>query len=394
MADGFADLPTAREIWTRYGQMQLDRAYMPKVPEQLQWGFWAGVGPGTEALGPIRGRRVLDIGSGPGHHAVHLARDHGALVDAIELSPTQHQRAVEHFTNEPSVRFVNADVVDHLRTAEPYDAAYAIWTFACIDPHHVLPALRDSLRDGSLLVFSALHTNLHGQGPTPTVTPRPEAILVNGEQPIASKAWALTPQLWQDLLSHYGFRVEQCDVLHAPEADNLVAVTFIRARRRGSSARRTVCRPRTAEPLAPHAAVGVGAIVYGEKGLLLGRHKLGTFELPGGSLEGGESLEETAVRELAEECGLIADPQDVTLLGTLVDHVAGVPRVTVGALINRWEGEPHDQPGESVGDWQWWPLDNLPQQDLFECSGQILAAWRPDVPIDAPSAHYSPFRRD
>ncbi|MEU8623526.1 class I SAM-dependent methyltransferase [Streptomyces sp. NPDC048669] len=30
----------------------------------------------------------MDIGSGAGHYAVHLAQTHGALVDAVELSPT------------------------------------------------------------------------------------------------------------------------------------------------------------------------------------------------------------------------------------------------------------------------------------------------------------------
>ncbi|WP_370594981.1 class I SAM-dependent methyltransferase [Streptomyces griseoviridis] len=33
------------------------------------------------------------MGSGTGHHAAHLARVHGARVTAVELSPTQHERA-------------------------------------------------------------------------------------------------------------------------------------------------------------------------------------------------------------------------------------------------------------------------------------------------------------
>ncbi|MET7517358.1 class I SAM-dependent methyltransferase [Streptomyces sp. NPDC005480] len=81
-------------------------------------------------LGDITGRRVLDIGSGAGHHAVHLAQAHGAHMTAIELSPTQHQRAVGAHTDVADVQFVQADVVDHLRTVEPFDAAYAIGTLA------------------------------------------------------------------------------------------------------------------------------------------------------------------------------------------------------------------------------------------------------------------------
>ncbi|WP_443042261.1 NUDIX hydrolase [Streptomyces sp. B21-105] len=113
---------------------------------------------------------------------------------------------------------------------------------------------------------------------------------------------------------------------------------------------------------------------------------------PGGSVEAGESLEETVMRELAEEAGLSARPEDVALLGTLVDRVGDVVRVTVGALVTAWQGEPDTQPDESIGDWAWWPLDELPD-GLFECSAQILAAWRPDLPIDHPPAHFTPYVR-
>ncbi|GGY15163.1 hypothetical protein GCM10010358_78920 [Streptomyces minutiscleroticus] len=88
----------------------------------------------------------------------------------------------------------------------------------------------------------------------------------------------------------------------------------------------------------PHAAIEVGAVVLGEQGVLLGRHHRGTRELPGGTVEPGESLRETVVRELAEETGLRARPEDVALLGTLVDHVGEVVRVIVGAVVAAWRG--------------------------------------------------------
>ncbi|MPY30264.1 NUDIX hydrolase [Streptomyces adustus] len=149
-------------------------------------------------------------------------------------------------------------------------------------------------------------------------------------------------------------------------------------------------RPRTTRPPVPHAAVGVGVVLLGEHGVLLGRHRRGTFELPGGTVEAGESFEATAVRELAEETGLVARPDDVSLLGTLVDHVDGVVRVTVGALVHAWQGQPATQPDERVGDWKWYPLDRLPD-GLFVCSAQILTAWRPGLPVDHAPAHFTPF---
>lgn len=107
-------------------------------------------------------------------------------------------------------------------------------------------------------------------------------------------------------------------------------------------------------------------------------------------MEPGESLAETVVRELREETGLEARPADVRLLGTLLDDVEGVVRMTVAARVTAWRGEPSDQPGECVGDWRWFSLDRLPE-NLFVCSAQGLTAWRPDLPIDHTPAHFTPY---
>ncbi|MGV9347858.1 bifunctional class I SAM-dependent methyltransferase/NUDIX hydrolase [Streptomyces spiralis] len=384
--------PDGEQSWTVYGRRQLDRGYSPPVPDRIDWGFWPGVGPGAEVLGDIRGKRILDIGSGPGVHAVHLAREYGARVDGVDLSPTQHQRALNEHGAEPGVRFLCGDAAEHLRRAKPYEAAYGLRTFGCIDPHHLLPALRDNLADGAPLVFSALHTDAEGRGPYGEVTPRRQLIRLRDEEPIPTRMWVLTPRLWADLLSDHRFRVEAIELLTAPDDGDPVVVQLVQARRRPRTGPSHVTsRPRSRRPPTPHAAIGVGAIVFGEHGLLLGRHRHGTWELPGGTVEPGESLEETVVRELAEETGLVARPEDVTLLGTLVDHVEDVVRVTVGAVVSAWQGEPSDQPDEKVGGWQWWPLDALPH-GLFVCSAQILTAWRSDVPpIDHAPAHFTPY---
>ncbi|MBJ6636790.1 class I SAM-dependent methyltransferase [Streptomyces sp. DHE7-1] len=221
------------ESWTVYGRRQLEYGYSPPVPDRIDWGFWAGVGPGAEVLGDVRGRRVLDVGSGPGHHAVHLARAHGALVDGVDVSPTQHQRAVNDHGAEPGVRFFCADVAEHLRGAEPYEAAYGLRTFGCINPVYLLAALRDGLAPGAPLVFSALHTDIDGLGPSAEVVVRQELIRLRDEEPIPTTMWVLAPELWEELLQDHGFRVEAIELLTGPDPGNPVIVQLVQARLHG-----------------------------------------------------------------------------------------------------------------------------------------------------------------
>ncbi|MEU9446013.1 NUDIX domain-containing protein [Streptomyces sp. NPDC048304] len=374
-----------RLAWHTYGMHHLERATPLPDVDQISWGPAAN-GPGDAILGDIQGLRVLDIGCGPGRHAAHLARTYGAQVDGVDASLSQIERARARYPQVPGLRLVHADAVEYLGKAALYDVIYSLSTFHFLNPHRLLPALSTAVKPGGRLCFTVLHANSAGNGPNSTVTPRPEILRLAGGDDLTVHMWVLTPELWEDLLVHYGFRVQGITVLDAPEKNNHASYRLFQVYRPA----RITARPRTAKPPIAHAAVGVGAVLLGPQGLLLGQHRLGTRELPGGTVEPGESLQETVVRELAEETGLGADPADVRLLGMFLDQVGDVVRITFGALVTRWQGEPADQPGESVGDWRWWPLDALPP-DLFECSAQILTAWRPDLPIDHAPARFSPI---
>ncbi|SOR83456.1 bifunctional class I SAM-dependent methyltransferase/NUDIX hydrolase [Streptomyces chartreusis] len=373
------------EAWSAYGAHHLRRGTVLPEVARIDWGF-EGAGPGIEVLGELTGRRVLDLGCGPARHAAHLVRAHGALVDAVDSSAGQYERARARYGSLPGLRLVRADAVEHLRSAEPYDVIYSVNAVPYIDPHRLLPALAAALKPGGRLCFTVLHTNSQGDGPSDEVIARPEILRLAGGGDVTVQMWVLGPELWTALLAEHGLRVEQIDVLDTPQAGNHASYRLFRVTRPV----RVSSRPRTAKPPVVHAALGVGAVLHGPRGLLLGRHRHGTWELPGGTVEAGESLQEAVVRELGEETGLDARPEDVRLLGTLLDDAGGVVRVTVAARVTAWRGEPSDQPGESVGRWRWFALDRLPEE-LFVCSAQALTAWRPGLPIDHAPAHFTPY---
>ncbi|MEU7389809.1 bifunctional class I SAM-dependent methyltransferase/NUDIX hydrolase [Streptomyces tanashiensis] len=371
------------EIWTLYGRHQLGRSF--DLPELDDWAWdIPQAGPGIDVLGEVAGLRVLDLGAGVGRHAACLAAL-GARVTAVDASPTQHQRALARYPDTPGLHLVCADAVAHLREADPYDLIYSVSGIPFLDPNRLLPALTNGLKPGGRLVFSALHTNSHGDGPSDSVAARPEILRLPGtDTEHQMHMWVLEPRLWEDLLVDHGLVVDTVTTIGSPQADQSLSYRLYRAHR----PERVPSRPRSATPPPPNAVVGVGVIVHGPDGLLLGKHRLGTWELPGGVVEPGESFAEAAVRELAEEAGLVAGPADVRVLGTLLDRVGDVVRVTVPVLVTRWSGAPR-QREESIGDWRFWPQDSLPRA-LFVPSSQCLTAWNPVLPLDHPPAHFQP----
>jgi 8-oxo-dGTP pyrophosphatase MutT (NUDIX family) len=385
------------------------REFLDPVPEGAPFDREL-TGPEAEDafLGELSGRRVLELGCGTVSRAARLVRAHGALVDAVDPAADAIGRARAGHGSLPGLRLVHAGFEAHLRTAEPYDVICSADDVPAGELRRLLPALATALVPGGTLCLAVPDGDpgpdsdagadsgpLPSGDPTPvlrhTVPPAVQQDVQPDVQPDVEPV-PPAPDGWEALLAEHGLRVEEAVTVRVPgPADGTgpegpPGRRFIRARR----PLRVSARPRGGGPPAAHAAIGVGAIVYGPRGLLLGRHRRGTWELPGGTVEPGESLRDTVVRELREETGLRAVPSDVRLLGTLLDEAGGLVRMTVGAVVTRWEGEPADQPGESVGDWRWYSLDRLPPA-LFECSAQSLTVWRPDLPIDHAPAHFTPY---
>ncbi len=131
-----------------------------------------------------------------------------------------------------------------------------------------------------------------------------------------------------------------------------------------------------------HPRVGVGVLLLREGKVLLGRRNPdpekadselrgeGTWTLPGGKLEFGESLEDCAYREVLEETGMKIRKDRLKLVSISNDIAGDAHFVTIGFLCEDFDGEPRVRE-EDIVEWKWFSIDELPSP-LFPPSERII----------------------
>lgn len=98
----------------------------------------------------------------------------------------------------------------------------------------------------------------------------------------------------------------------------------------------------------------------------------------GGGIESGEAPEDAAIRELEEECGLIASRAALKKAGVVDFHnprsdgTSFTCRVYV-YLLDEWEGVPRES--DEMKTPTWFPFEKLPQDKMLKAD----AAWLPPV---------------
>lgn len=119
--------------------------------------------------------------------------------------------------------------------------------------------------------------------------------------------------------------------------------------------------------------VGVGVVVIKNQKILLGKrrgtHGAGFWSIAGGHLEFGESVEECAMRELAEETGL--QNRSCRLGPWVSDLMDDKHYVSLFVFVEEYEGEvkllePHKCEG-----WEWFEWNALPSP-LFQPVASLI----------------------
>ncbi|MFJ4850821.1 MULTISPECIES: bifunctional class I SAM-dependent methyltransferase/NUDIX hydrolase [unclassified Streptomyces] len=333
---------------------------------RAQWSRLHDDGRGFRSLGdeekrllarhaPARaaGGRALDVGCGTGELAVFLA-SMGHTVDAADFAEGALARARAEHADVGAVRWLCLDVehdsLDGL--AEDYDLITMRLAVAFIhDRTRVLRRLAARLRKGGALVVMS---------PVAERTPAERRHIALDEDELT-----LLTEGFEESGRH---------------DTGSLAVLVLRAPRASFTAVEKG-RPE------PQTVFGAATVVSDDAGrVLLGRSTGGMWELPGGRIETRESATAAAVRELAEETGLLACEENACLLMFLHDDVADVRRVTAVVRVTGWEGtlalpEPH-----GFLRWEWHELPALAGiGPLFAPSAQVLDAVWPGLLPGLPS---------
>lgn len=86
------------------------------------------------------------------------------------------------------------------------------------------------------------------------------------------------------------------------------------------------------------------------------------YDFPSGHVEVGESFSEAAVRELAEEVGIVADESDLRMCHLSQNYSNDTPYVLVIFDVLKWSGVPMVCEPDKCDDIQFFPIDRLPDR--------------------------------
>lgn len=341
---------TARNQWEQhYGEGKRWRQLGERERELLA----------EHAPAPDGGGRALEVGCGTGELAAHLAGV-GFTVDAVDFADSAIARACEEHAGIEGVRWLRLDI-ERDDLAVLHEEGYDL-----IVMRLVYPFVRDRGR-----IVHGLGKRLRGRGALVVITPVAE------NTPEERRGIALDEDEVTLLCAGWE-TVERLD------ADGLAFLVL-----RGPCHLHT--RAVEKQPTTGHALTGALAVVTDDAGrVLLGRSRGGVLELPGGKTTGPEDFAGAAVRELAEETGLVAERSDAHVVTMLVDDSHGVPRLTAVVRITAWTGTLANPEPKLFSRWEFFDLHALAcVGDVFVPAARALdAVWPGVIPGLPPTASY------
>lgn len=184
---------TMQSTWDSYARLTPAGRYGPPPP--FSWTIYPGHGPGAELLEVGPGSDVLELGCGKGDRLAYLSSLDAHAV-GVDISAVQVAAASARWGS--AVEAHHADATHFLRhTASRFDAVFsAFGAHWFTDPSTLLPAVRERLRPGGVLVLAHLDPGQHFHSPGP--------VAARSAAPAVSR-WEGEAHQWAAVLRKQGF---------------------------------------------------------------------------------------------------------------------------------------------------------------------------------------------
>jgi SAM-dependent methyltransferase len=209
-------MTTPAEVWENFAVQAKPRRTLNAAGATtwLNWTQYPDHGPNESILGPVRDKRIVELGAGA--NLAHLATLGATRCTGVDIAPSRTSAAIQQWGTLPNIEFVTADAVDHL-AANPsaYDIVYSIFGAVWFtDPRRLLPTIHNALVPDGVLAFSQL--------PAPGTPESTDRLIVKHH---------LSTRRWRQALDTTGFDSIAAEIIPGPAADQS-GTLLVLARRR------------------------------------------------------------------------------------------------------------------------------------------------------------------